>query len=120
MKSRWNTWLLLGTIVPLVLHFWPFAYWSGTTLVILRIIPALCAQALLCRIEKHAMLKVLPLIITGALAAWGSYLYFTSPRLPYAAFRISLAGSDRLVTYSGCSVFAYSSYTDPPPPSLSA
>lgn len=84
MTNRWNTWLLIGTIVSLVLHFWPLAYWSGTTLVILRIIPALCAQALLYRIGKHAMIKVLPLIITGALAVWGSYIYFKPPHSPYA------------------------------------
>lgn len=80
-----NAWLLLGTIVPLVLHFWPFAWWGDVTLVVLRIIPALSAQVLLCRIGKHTMIKVIPLIITGALILWICYLYFTPPHAPYAA-----------------------------------
>ena len=84
MKNRLNIWLLLGTIVPLVLHFWPMAYWSWTTLIILRIIPALCAQALLCRVGKRAAIRAIPLLLTGAVALWGSYLYFTPPRSPYA------------------------------------
>jgi len=86
VKNRWNTWLLIGTIIPLVLHFWPFVWWGSTTLVVLRIIPALCAQALLCRVGKHTRIKVIPLLITGALVLWISYLYFMPPRWSYATF----------------------------------
>ncbi len=84
MKNRWNMWLLLGTVAPLVLHFWPFAWWGNTTLVVLRIIPALCAQALMCRVGKRTIIKAIPLMITGALALWIGYLYFTPPCPPDA------------------------------------
>ena len=81
MKNRWNAWLLLGTVVPLVLHYWPFAYWSGTTLVILRIVSAFCGQTLLCRVGKRTAIQAIPLLITGALALWIGYLYLI-PQLP--------------------------------------
>lgn len=81
MKNRWNAWLLLGTVLPLVLHFWPFAWWSGTTLVILRIVPALCGQLLLCRVGKPPAIQAIPLLITGTLALWIGYLYLI-PHLP--------------------------------------
>ena len=76
MKNRLNIWLLMGTIVPLVLHFWPMAYWSWTTLIILRIIPALCAQALLCRVGKRAVIRAIPL--------WICYIHIMPPHSPYA------------------------------------
>ena len=79
MKNRWNTWLLMGIIIPLVLHFWPFAWWGRSTLVILRIIPAISAQVLLCRVGKQAVIKEIPLAITGALVLWICYVYFVPP-----------------------------------------
>ena len=79
MKCCWNACLLLGTILPLVLHFWPLAWWGTGTLVVLRIIPALSAQLLLCRVGKHTAIKVVPMLITGALAGWIGYLYFMPP-----------------------------------------
>ena len=82
MKNRLNIWLLLGTIVPLVLHFWPMAYWSGTTLVILRIIPSLCGQILLCRVGKRAVIRAIPLLLTGALALWIGYIYIIPSHSP--------------------------------------
>ena len=48
---------------------------------VLRIIPAVCAQVLLCRVGKHPALKAIPLLITGALAFWIVCLYFV-PHLP--------------------------------------
>ncbi len=48
-------------------------------LLILRMIPSLSAQILLCRAGKNAWVSAIPVVVTGALALWGTYLYFTSP-----------------------------------------
>jgi len=63
----------------LLLHFWPMAYWSGTTLVFLRFTAAFCAQRLVCRTAKHPFVRLLPLALCAGLAAWGGWLFFTSP-----------------------------------------
>ena len=79
MKKTTNRLLIMATIIPIVLLFWPFAQWNTVMAVILRIIPSLALQALLCRIGKTNIIKAIPALLTGAFAAWGTYLYFTSP-----------------------------------------
>ena len=44
--------LLTGLFVPVILLFWPFAEWNGTASLILRIIPAISVQQLVCRTTK--------------------------------------------------------------------
>lgn len=78
MKKTTNRLLIMATIIPIVLLFWPFAQWNTVMAVILRIIPSLALQALLCRIGKTNIIKAIPALLTGAFAAWGTYLYFTS------------------------------------------
>lgn len=79
MKKAINTLLVFAIIIPLVLLFWPFATWHGIPALILRIMPAIAMQALVCRICKLNIVRAIPALLTGALAAWGTYLFFTSP-----------------------------------------
>ena len=79
MKKAINTLLVFAVIIPLVLLFLPFATWHGIMALILRIIPAIAVQALVCRIYKSNIVRVIPSLLTGAFAAWGTYLFFTSP-----------------------------------------
>ena len=79
MKKTTNRLLIMATIIPIILLFWPFAQWNTVMAVILRIIPSLALQALLCRIGKTNISKAIPALLTGVFAAWGTYLYFTSP-----------------------------------------
>lgn len=79
MKKATNILLVISVILPVILLFWPFAQWNDMMAVILRVIPSLAAQALLYRVGKLNVVKVIPTLLTGAFAAWGTYLYFTSP-----------------------------------------
>lgn len=78
MKKTTDILLILAVIVPLVLLFWPFATWHGAAALVLRLVPAFAAQLLLCRVSKSKLLRALPLVVTFAMAAWGTYLFFTS------------------------------------------
>ena len=78
MKKTTNILPLTFTILPLVLLFWPFAQWNSAMSLILRVIPSISAQILLYRTGKHGWIKTVPVVVTGALALWGTYLYFTS------------------------------------------
>ena len=79
MKKTTNILLVFAVIIPLVLLFWPFAEWNNVMAIILRIIPSLAVQALLCRVSNANSIKAIPALLTGAFAAWGIYLFFTSP-----------------------------------------
>ena len=79
MKKTTNILLVFAVIIPLVLLFWPFAEWNDAMSVILRIIPSVAIQVLLYRICKSNIVKAVPALLTGAFAAWGTYLFFTSP-----------------------------------------
>ncbi len=78
-KRIWNIPLLFGFLIPLVLLFWPFVYWGSTASLLLRLIPAACIQLLFCRNARHNLAALLPLLLCLAGAAWGLYLYHTSP-----------------------------------------
>ena len=79
MKKIVDTLLVFAVIIPLVLLFWPFTAWHGVMALILRIVPAIAVQALLCRKCKSNIVRAIPTLLTGAFAAWGTYLFFTSP-----------------------------------------
>ena len=79
MKNGWNILLLAAVILPLVLLLWPFAQWGAAASLLLRVIPALAAQTLLCRVGKYPLARLLPALLTGAMAVWGICLYCTSP-----------------------------------------
>lgn len=79
MKKTINILLAIAAAVPVALLFWPFATWNAAMSLILRVVLSLAVQVLLCRIGKWNMVKVLPTLFTGLLAAWGTYLYCTSP-----------------------------------------
>ena len=78
MKKATNILLVFAVVIPLVLLFWPFATWHGIMALILRILPAVAVQALVCRICKTSIIRAIPALLTGAFAAWGTYLFFTS------------------------------------------
>ncbi len=86
MEKKRNAALLLGVVLPLILLLWPFAQWGAEFSLVLRIIPALCAQLLACRSGKGDLLKLFPLLLTGAFALWGMYLYLTSDAWAQASF----------------------------------
>ena len=86
MNKTINNFLVFTFIIPIILLLWPFAMWNDTMLLILRIIPALAIQILLCRIGRYIGVKVIPVLLTGVLAIWGTYLYFTSPHWDNATF----------------------------------
>lgn len=90
MKKNIDAWLVVAVIIPVVLLFWPFAVWNNTMGVILRVIPSLAVQVLLFRVGRWNLVKVLPILVAGAFAAWGTYLYFTSPHWRNATFWGSL------------------------------
>jgi len=100
MKKTTDILLILAVVVPLVLLFWPFAQWSGMMALALRVVPALCLQVLLCRVGKYEVVKVLPLVLTGLLALWGTYLYCTSPSWVNAELSDLLA--DYCSPFLGC------------------
>ena len=79
MKKTINILLVVAVFVPLVLLFWPFAEWNDAMSVILRIVPTVAVQVLLYRICELNLVKAIPTFLTGVFAAWGTYLFFTSP-----------------------------------------
>ena len=104
MKNGWNILLLAAVILPLVLLLWPFAQWGGAASLLLRVIPALAGQTLLCRVGKSGMVRLLPLLLTGAAAVWGTYLFFTSAHWVNAEWSDLLA--DYVSPFMGC-VFVF-------------
>ena len=54
--------------------------------VTLRVVPSLAAQVLLFRVGKWNIVRALPVLIAGAFAARGTYLYFDSPHWVNATF----------------------------------
>ena len=85
-----NKLLLTAFIIPLVLLLWPFARWNNIMLLVLRVIPSFAIQILLCRVGKNMILKAIPLALTGMLATWGTYLFYTSQHWVNATFWGSL------------------------------
>lgn len=86
MKKTINILLIFAVGVPVVLLFWPFATWNDAMSLILRVVPTLAVQVLLCRIGKWNIIKLIPTFFTGVFAAWGTYLYCTSPHWSNATF----------------------------------
>ena len=102
MKKTINALLVVAVIVPVVLLFWPFAWWNDAMSLILRVIPSLAVQILLFRVGKWNIVKALPVLLTGAEAAWGTYLYFTSPHWSNATAGDLIA--DYVSPFIGCIV----------------
>lgn len=82
-----------GIVLPLVLLLWPmpFIMWHPLIATMLRMIPAISAQILFCRFRKAAWLQIVPLVLTGLLAGWGTFLYFTSESWVNSSFMGLLA-----------------------------
>ena len=68
-----------GVVLPLAILFWPFASWHGLFALVLRMLPAAVLQYLFCSRAKRPWLEAAPLLLTVALAIWGTWLFFTSP-----------------------------------------
>ena len=102
MKKAINTFLVFAVIIPIVLLFWPFATWYGIMALILRIVPAIAVQALVYRICKSNIVRAIPALLTGTFAAWGTYLFFTSPHWSNATAGDLIA--DYVSPFIGCIV----------------
>lgn len=100
MKKTADILLIFAVVIPLVLLFWPFATWHGALALVLRLIPAFAAQLLLCRVTKSRLLRALPIVATFAMAAWGTYLFFTSEHWMHATVWDLLA--DYVSPFFGC------------------
>jgi len=83
-KHDWTLGLI--AVAALVAHFWPMAYWSSTTLVLLRITAAFFAQMYFCRRNWNLPVRLLPLLGTSLLALWGGWLFGSSPAWADASF----------------------------------
>ena len=103
-KSTINILCGVGILLPLILLFWPMSYnmWSPMVSTLLRVIPAISAQVLFCGFRKNAWLQILPLVLTGFLAGWGTFLYFTSESWADATFMGLLA--DYVSPFIGCAI----------------
>ena len=77
MKKSVNGLLWGGILFPLILLFWPFASWGDFAGFLLRVIPAVSLQVLLCRVMKRSAVWAIPPVLTGMFALWGTYLYCT-------------------------------------------
>lgn len=95
-----NGFLAVGVMFPLVLLFWPFAQWGTGMGLILRVIPSVFLQTLLCKTGKSLAVKLLPVVCTGLFAAWGTYLFCTSPHWSHATLGGLLA--DYVSPFLGC------------------
>jgi hypothetical protein len=102
MKKTINALLVIAVIAPVVLLFWPFAMWDDVMSVILRVIPSAAVQLLCCRMFKSNIVKAIPAFLTGAFAAWGTYLFFTSPHWSNATAGDLIA--DYVSPFIGCIV----------------
>ena len=103
MKKTTNILMVFAVIIPLILLFWPFVRWNDAMSLILRVILSLAVQVLLYRVGKWNIIKVLPILIAGAFAMWGTYLYFTSPHWSNATFWSSLI-ADYVSPFISCLV----------------
>ena len=86
MKKSTNILLIIIALIPVILLLGPFAEWNDVMNLILRIIPSVVVQMLLFRIGRRNIIKIIPVLLTGAIAVWGTYLYFTSSHWINATF----------------------------------
>lgn len=98
--------LWAGFLLPLVLAFWPFASWGQPMALLLRVVPALSAQALFCRAFRAPLLRALPLLLTGAFALWSTWLFLTSPHWANATFAGYMADCVSPFIACGCVLWA--------------
>ena len=77
-QSVINKLLVAGTVIPLVMLFWPFAQYGTFAGIVLRFAVAFCLQLLLCRVKVHRIVAVIPTAVSLAVALWGGYLFLTS------------------------------------------
>lgn len=101
-KTTVNILCGLGIVLPLVLLLWPmpFIMWHPLVATVLRMIPAISAQILFCGVTKFEWIRIVPLVLTGLLAGWGTLLYFTSESWVDSTFIDLLA--DYISPFIGC------------------
>lgn len=100
MKKSTNILLIIIAIIPIILLLWPFAEWNDVMNLILRIIPSVVVQMLLFRIGRRNIIKIISVLLTGAIAVWGTYLYFTSSHWINATFWDLIA--DYILPFISC------------------
>lgn len=89
-SKKWNGLLGFSAAASLVVHFWPMADWSGTTLLFLRLTAAFCGQLFFCRAVRRPGWKGLPLLLTGLWALWGGWLGMLSRNPGYVEYALPL------------------------------
>ena len=77
----------VGCLFPLVMGSFLFPDLPAFLNVLLRILAAVFIQWLFCRLwKKKPLLKWLPVMVTGAAATWGFFLYLSAPSWVNAGF----------------------------------
>ena len=107
MKKTINIGFIVAVIVSIALLFWPFAMWNDVMSVILRVIPSAAVQLLFCRMCKSNGVKTIPVLLTGAFAIWGTYLFITSPHWSNATVGSLIAD---YVSPFICCIFVFVAY----------
>ncbi|MBR5251356.1 MAG: hypothetical protein IKV52_00850 [Oscillospiraceae bacterium] len=77
-QSVINKLLVAGTVIPIVMLFWPFAQYGTVAGIMLRFVAAFCLQAFFCRIKVHRIVAAIPMTVALVIALWGGYLLLTS------------------------------------------
>ena len=88
--SVWNRLFGFAAAAALIVHFWPMAHWSGTTLLLLRLTAAFCGQLFFCRAVRRPRWKTMPLLLTGLWALWGGWLGILSRNPGYWEYALPL------------------------------
>ncbi len=101
-KATVNILCSFGIVLPLILLLWPmpFILWHPMAATILRMIPAVSAQILFCSVAKFMWIRIVPFVLTGLLAGWGTLLYFTSKSWVDSTFMGLL--TDYISPFIGC------------------
>lgn len=86
MKKRLDWMLGILFVGALLAHFWPMAYWSYPTTILLRVTAGFCGQLFFCRRRWNLLIRQFPLLVTALLALWGGWLFCTSPAWSSATF----------------------------------
>lgn len=82
---------ILGELFILSLLLYCIVLWLVPSIhpllsLLIHILPAVFAQLLMCSVGKQKLIHALPLLATSALAAWGTWLFFTSEHWANATF----------------------------------
>ena len=89
MRILWN--VLLGltaaaSAAVLLLQNFAFTALSPSLVLWLKILGTICCQWFFLRISNKALIRIIPLIVSGIAAVWGFFIFLTSPSWLHATF----------------------------------